>query len=131
MMIYRSSVEILFDSEYESLIVWYALDFVAPLARNLHGRLHSLCASIHWEDHVETEHFSSVLGEAGKDIVVEGATAKRQSRGLLSQRLHELRVAVALVHGAVCGEEVEIVLAFRIPDRAAACSREDCVKSAL
>jgi hypothetical protein len=34
---------------------------------------------------------------------------------LLCQSLDELRVAVALVHGAVGGEEIEVVFAFRVP----------------
>lgn len=35
-------------------------------------------------------------------------------------------MAVALVHGTVCGEEVEVMLVLRIPDAAATCSREYC-----
>jgi hypothetical protein len=36
-----------------------------------------------------------------------------------------------LVHSAVCREKVEIVLAFGVPNRATACSREDYTRSAL
>lgn len=30
-----------------------------------------------------------------------------------------------MVHGAVCGEEVEVVLALGVPDTASTCARED------
>lgn len=41
---------------------------------------------------------------------------------MLSESLDKLGVAVALVDGTVGGEEVEIVLALRVPDAASACS---------
>jgi hypothetical protein len=40
-------MEVLCDGEYERLVLWYALDFVAPLARHLHGGLYCLGASVH------------------------------------------------------------------------------------
>jgi hypothetical protein len=44
---------------------------------------------------------------------------------LLSEGLDELGVAVALVDGTVGGEEVEVVLALRIPNAATTCSCKD------
>jgi hypothetical protein len=118
-------VEVLLDREDQSLVLGDALDFVSPLARNLHCGLNSLSTSVHGQDHVESKQLGGVLGEAWEHIVVEGTTAESQSRSLLSQSLDELRVAVALVDGAVCGKEVKVVVFLGVPDAAAACARED------
>lgn len=109
-------MEVLLHRKHQCFILWYAFDFVAPFACHLHSGFYSLCTSIHGQHHVEAEHLRNKLGEAGENIVVESATAERQSRSLLSQGLDEFWVTMTLVHGAVCGEEVEIVLAFWVPD---------------
>lgn len=118
-------MEVLLHREHQRLVLWNAFYFVTPLPRNLHRRLHSLSSRVHGKDHVEPEQLGGILCEAWKHIVVECAAAESQSRRLLSEGLDELRVAMALIHGAVCGEEVEVVLVFWVPYRAAACSREN------
>ena len=72
-------MEVLRDREDQCLILWNALDFVSPLACNLHGSLHCLCAGVHWEDHVEPKQLGRVLGEPWEDIVVECSTAESQA----------------------------------------------------
>ena len=118
-------MEILFYRKYQGLVLRNTLDLVSPLARNLHCGLNSLSTSVHGQDHVESEQLGGVLSEPREHIVVERTTAEGQSRSLLSQSLDELRVAVALVDGAVCGKEVKVVLLLGVPDAAAACARED------
>jgi len=113
-------MEVLLHRKDQCLILRNALDFVTPLARNLNGRLHRLGARVHGKYHVEAEELGGIFGEAGEDIIVEGATAERQPRCLLGQGLDELGVAVALVDGTVGGEEVEVVLALGIPYTASA-----------
>ena len=124
-------MEVFLHREDEGLVLRNALDLVSPLARNLDCRLDGLGARVHGQDHVEAKQLGRILGEAGEDIVVEGPAAERQTRSLLRQRLDELGVAVALVDGAVCREEVEIVLALGVPHAAAACPRKNCSWSAL
>lgn len=118
-------MEVLLYGEDQSLVLRNALDLVTPLARNLDCCLDCLRSSVHWEDHVKAKELGRVLSEAWEHIVVECPTAEGQSRCLLGQCLDELGVAVALVHGAVCGEEVEVVLALGVPDTASTCARED------
>jgi hypothetical protein len=72
-------MEILLHRKHQSLILRYALNLVSPLPRNLNGRLDSLRACVHGQNHIESKHARRELGEAGEDIVVEGATAERQS----------------------------------------------------
>jgi hypothetical protein len=117
---YSSAMEVLLDGEDQGLVLWNAFDLVSPLARDLDRRLDRLRARVHGQDHVEAEQLGGILGEAREDIVVEGSTAERQPRRLFSQGLDELGVAVALVDGAVGGEEVEVVLALGVPDAASA-----------
>jgi hypothetical protein len=95
-------MEVLCDREDERLVLWYALDFVAPLARHLHGGLYCLGASVHGQDHVKSKQLGRVLCETREDIVVECSTAEGQTRGLLGQCLYKLGVAVALVDGGIC-----------------------------
>src|SRR4051794_2476200 len=89
---YSAPMEVLLHREDQCLVLWNTLDLVPPLARNLDGRLYGLGARVHGEQHVEAEELGGVFGEAGEDIVVEGAAAERQARGLLRQRLDELGV---------------------------------------
>jgi hypothetical protein len=105
-------MEVFLDTKHQRLIVWNALDFVTPLPRNLNCCFHRFSTCVHWEHHVKSKHLRDELGEFGEDIVVESSTAQGQSGRLLNQCLDQLRVAVALVYGAVCGEKVEIVIAF-------------------
>jgi hypothetical protein len=111
-------VEILLYGEDQRLVLLDTLDFVTPLARDLDSCLNGLCTSVHGQDHVEAEQLGGIFGEAREDIVVEGATAEGQPRSLLSESLDKLGVAVALVDGAVGGEEVEVVLALGVPNTA-------------
>ena len=105
-----SAVEVLLCGEDPGLVLRNALDLVSPFACNLYSSLYSLSTSVHGQDHLETQHRGDLLSEAGEDIVVECARAERQSRGLGNESLDEFGVAVTLVHGAVCGEEIEVVV---------------------
>ena len=91
------------------------LDLVPPLPRNLDRRLDRLRAGVHRQHHVKAKHARDKVGKARKDIVVEGAAAQRQAGRLVGEHPDELRVAVALVDGAVGGQEVEVALALGIP----------------
>jgi hypothetical protein len=108
-------VEVLGSSKHQGLARRHLLDLVSPLAGNLDGGLDGFGARVHGQDHVIAEEGRDLLGPDGEDVVVEGARAQRQPAGLLGQGLDQLRVAVALVDGAVGREEVEVVLALRIP----------------
>lgn len=112
---YRPSVEVLGNREHQSFTRCNLLHLVSPLARNLDGRLDSLSAGVHRQDHVIAKRRRDLLGPDGKDIVVESARAERQPASLLGQGLDQLGVAVTLVDGAVGGKEVEVVLALGIP----------------
>lgn len=120
-------MEVLFDREDQSLVLRDTLDLVSPLACNLHCGLDRLSSSVHGQNHVESEQLGGVFSEAWEHIVVERTTAEGQSRSLLSQSLDKLRVAVALVDGAVRGKEVEVVLLLGVPDAATACTGEDWI----
>jgi hypothetical protein len=67
-------VEVLGDGEHQGLVLWNALNFVTPFARNLDRSLDCLCTSIHWQDHVKSKELGSIFGEAGEYIVIEGTT---------------------------------------------------------
>lgn len=118
-------MEVFCDGEDQCLILRDAFDFVAPLACDLDGRLDSFSTSVHWEDHIEAKQFGGILCKSREDIVIECSAAEGQARGLLSQGLDELGMAVALVDGAVGGEKVKVVLALWVPHAASTCAGED------
>lgn len=113
------------DTKDESAALRHALDLVSPLAGDLDGGLDGLGPRVHGQDHVVAKDLPDLGGPDGKDIVVEGARAECQTGGLLGQGLDQLRVAVALVDGAVGREEVEVVLALGVPDVDALGARKD------
>lgn len=114
---YCSAVEVFRNAQDYRFVLWDAFNFVAPLSGNLHGRLYSFCSCVHGQYHVESEKCSYKLGELWEDIVVECPRAQRQSACLLRQRLHKLRMTMALIDGAVRGQKVQIMAAFWIPYR--------------
>lgn len=120
-----AAVEVLLHAEDEGFILWDLLDFVPPLPCDLDACLDRFGARVHREHHVEAHHGGHLLGELWEDIVVEGAAAEGDARGLLDQGLDQFRVAVALVDGGVGGEEVEVLFAFGVPDGAAGGFGED------
>jgi len=121
---YRPTVEVLLHGEYQRLAIRNALLLVAPFPRDLDRSLNRFRACVHRQHHFKPEHLRNSLCKAREDIVVERSRAQRESRGLIHQRLNQLRMAMSLVDGTVGGQEVEIVLALGIPYRASAGSAE-------
>lgn len=109
-------MEVVSDAENPSLVLLDAFDLVGPLAGNLDGSLGGLDTSVHRQDHVVAKDLANLLCPLGEDIVVKSAGAQGQAAGLLSQSFDELGVAVTLVDSTVSGKEVEVLVAFGVPD---------------
>lgn len=109
-------MEVIEGGEDQCFALRHVLHLVSPLPRNLDGSLYSLCAGVHGQRHVIAKHLLHLLGPDGEDIVVECARGQGQTAGLLGQGLDQFWVAMALVDSAVGGEEVNVMLAFGIPD---------------
>ena len=120
-----SSVEILGSSKYQCLSLWDTLHFVCPLPRNLDSGLDSLCSGVHWQNHVISKHLLDLLCPLGEDIVVEGARGEGEARSLLGQCLDQLGVAMALIDSTICGETVDVMLSFRVPNARTLCPSKD------
>lgn len=99
-------MEILRNTDHESLVLWYSLVLVPPLPGNFKGGFDCLCSSIHRQDHVEVEILCDELCESREDIVVEGSRAQSECGSLLGQCLDQLWMAMALIDSRVCGQEV-------------------------
>src|SRR5690606_1149188 len=102
--------------EYEhGLVVGYALFCIAPPPCQLHGRLHSLSATVHKEALLVAKRFAHKLFRQSKLVVVKRARRQRQLFGLRDQRINNPRVAMPLVDRAVSGKEVVIPLSLYVP----------------
>lgn len=116
------AMEVAGDREDDGLVLWDALDEVAPFAREFERRLDRLGTGVHREDHLceslreagvsrelrkafltpertVAEHVGDLLGERSELGRVECAGRERHTRGLVDERLDDLGVAVALVDG--------------------------------
>jgi len=78
-------MEVVHHTKDHSLAIRNFLDLVSPLPGNLYGRLDSLRARVHGQNHIIAKHSRDSLGEFGKDIVVEGSTAQCQPLCLIYQ----------------------------------------------
>jgi hypothetical protein len=105
-------VEIVLHTKDVCLILWYSLDLVSPLASDFDGGFHGFGSRIHGQHHIIAEHFGDLLSKLWEHIIVEGSATQGQDLGLVCQGLYEFRVAVALIYGTVCGQEVQVMLFF-------------------
>lgn len=74
---YRSAVEVLCDTQDQSLILWDTLDLIPPFSCYLDGCLYSFCPSIHRQDHVEAKKFGNEFSKPREHIVVKRSRAER------------------------------------------------------
>lgn len=65
-------MEVLCDTEDDSLIFWNALDLIAPFSCNLDSCLDCFSTRVHRQHHVKVEVLCDKFGETWEDIVVEG-----------------------------------------------------------
>lgn len=122
---YCTTVEVVLRAQDDRLVLRNTLDLISPLTSDLNTGLDSLCTRVHGQNHIEAEVLSDKLGEAWKDIVVEGTRAQSDPRRLVHESGDQLRVAVALVDRRVCGQEVQVVTTLGVPDRGALSPSED------
>ena len=118
-------MKVVLHTEDDRLVLRNALDLVSPLAGDLDAGLDCLRAGVHGQYHVKAEELGDELGETREDIVVEGARAEGQARGLFTESGNQLGMAVALVDSRVGGQEVQILATLRIPDTGALSTSKD------
>src|SRR5208337_1669397 len=116
---YRASVEIVGARNDLGLIVRNALDLVPPLAGGLDRGLHSFRSGVHGQRHIEAGKLMQLLEEQRQLVVTESARSERDFVRLLHQGVQDLGMAVALVHGGIRCEAIQILFAFHVIDPAA------------
>jgi len=124
----RAAVEIVGEDEDLALPVGHAAHRLPPLAGHLDGRLDPLGAAVHGQETVVAGEAADLLAETAQLVVAEGARAEGETRRLLGYDLDELRMAVALVDRRIGGEEVEVALAFDVPDPGTFAARDHDVE---
>ena len=110
-----AAVEVALAADNLDFVVLNALLHRTPAAGQLQGRLHALGARVHGQHAVVAEVLVHELLILAQRIVVERAAGEAQHVGLVFQCLHNAGVAVALVHGRVAAEKVEVALAVDVP----------------
>jgi hypothetical protein len=105
-------MEILLYAKYQCLSGWNLFDLICPFSRKFDGCLDCFGACVHGQDHVVAKHLGDFVCKAWEYIVVECTAAQSQSRSLVGECFDEFRVTMALIHGAIGREEVEVVFVF-------------------
>ena len=112
----RAAVEVLGTRDDFGGTCRNALHIVRPLSGDFDGGFDRFCTRVHGQDLVVAEVLGHELLIRPKNAVVKGAGGEGQLRGLVLHRLHDPRMAMPLVHGAVRAQEVEVLLAFHVPN---------------
>ena len=110
-----AAMEVAVAADDFDLIVADAFLHGTPTASQLQGSLNAFGTRVHGQDAVVAEEVVHELLILAEGIVVESARGEAEHVGLVFQGFYDAGVAVALVHGRIGGEEVEIFLSFHIP----------------
>ncbi len=108
-------VEVPLEHQDFPLILGNPLDRHAPLPRRLDRRLHRLGAGVHGEEAGKPCQLADLLAEGAQLVVAERSRRERHPIGLLLERRHDARVAVALVDGRVGGQKVQVLVPLHVP----------------
>mmetsp|Transcript_13472 Transcript_13472/g.39218 ORF Transcript_13472/g.39218 Transcript_13472/m.39218 type:complete len:287 (-) Transcript_13472:123-983(-) len=101
------------------LVVRDALHVIAPSPSELDSRLAGLHSRVHREDAVIAEEARHVLRVGAKDVIVESPRGQRQLPCLVLKSGEDAWMRVALVHGRIGTEKVQVLIVLHIPDTAA------------
>ncbi|MPN09434.1 hypothetical protein SDC9_156724 [bioreactor metagenome] len=112
----RSSVEIVGEDDDLGLVLFNALDHVAPFPHGLDGRFDGFRAGVHGEDHFFPRKRRKLLCEEGPLVVEECPRGEREDVCLVLECFDDLRMPVALVHCRVCREHIHVTASFRVFD---------------
>ena len=112
---HRAAVEVTLAAYHLDLVVLYAFLHGTPAAGQLQSGLHAFSTGVHRQNAVIAEVVVHKLLILAQRVVVEGARGEAEHVGLVFQGLYNAGVAVALVHGRIGGEEVEIFLSLHVP----------------
>jgi hypothetical protein len=92
-----SAPKVLVGKKDSCFILGNAFDIVSPSSSQLDGGFASLDTCIHWKDSVHTKILRDIFAVFTEDVVVKGSRRQGQFLCLLTERIDDLRVAVALV----------------------------------
>lgn len=101
--------EVVAGKDNAGLVLWDALDIIAPPTGKLDGGFAALHSSIHWEDAVVAKVGGNKLGILTKSIIVEGTGRERELLGLLDQCADDFGMAMPLIDGAVGRQEIKVL----------------------
>jgi len=113
---HTTAVEVTGAGNDEGLVLGDSLFGVAPGADELDGGFDGFSTSVHEERTFVSGGLAEVLGEVTKLVVVEGTRAEGEAVELLLGGGDDPLVTVAVVDGTVTGEEIEVLVAFGVPD---------------
>ncbi len=103
-----AAVEIVLADDDLGLVARDALEGVAPAAHGLDGALDGLGAGVHGQHHLHAAQARELFAEGRQLVVAKRARSQRHARRLVEQRLHNARMAVALVEGRVGAQAIQI-----------------------
>ena len=108
-------MEVILADDDDGSVFGDFLFLIAPFASELNRSFPRLDATVSGQHALVAEVLSHVLTEGTERVVVESARSESQTFGLLDHRVHDFRMAVALVHGGIGGQKIHVPFAFGIP----------------
>jgi GNAT superfamily N-acetyltransferase len=103
-----AAVKIVLADDDLGLVARDALRGVGPAAHGFDGALDGLGAGVHGQHHLHAAQTRQRFAERRQLVVAERARSQRYARRLVEQRLHNARMAMALVEGRVGAQAIEI-----------------------
>ena len=83
-------------AENHCLTICDTLLLVCPLASELESSLNRFSTSVHWKDHIVSEHIRDLLRKSAKNRVVECARRQRQLLRLFNHRVDDFGMTMSL-----------------------------------
>ena len=121
----RAPVKIVAADDDLGAVLRNAFHAIAPLARELDGRLDGLGARVHRQRHVDARERAKLVEERAHLIVVHGTRRQRETPRLLDERRDDARMPVPVVQRRVRADAVEVPAPFHVPDPNAFAAADD------
>jgi hypothetical protein len=109
-------VKVVLANDYFSLVLRDTFEVISPFANSLDYSFYSFSPAIHGKNHVRIGQITDILIKKSQFVIAKGPRSKAQLLGLFYHGFHDFRMAMSLVDCGIGRKEIQVFLAFHIPD---------------